>query len=240
MKYELCSVTDVGSKRDNNEDGFYINDICCYNTSKCFVYKIVDAPIIALVADGVGGTDAGEEATRLCVQLAHENPIPYDDDELIVLLDKMNKGILELRKTCDTACTIAGIILGEDSSYSFNLCDSKVYSLEKGFLNQISTDDTVSGLSGETTDVKEPLMQYLGKEFVLPHINIINHLSTYLICTDGLTDMISLDEIEKVLVEENEIKDIATILVGQAKKNGGLDNISLIIIKPIKEECNNG
>lgn len=240
MRYEICAVTDVGCKRLNNEDGFYINHMGSYNTAECFTYAKMDAPISAFVIDGVGGTQVGEEATRICIQIAQSNPTPYDDEELIVLLDKMNKGVIEARKACDTACTIAGVVLGEDSSNFFNLGDSRIYALEQGYLNQISTDDTVSGLSGEITDQKEPLMQYLGKEPVLPHIKQINHLSTYLICTDGLTDMVSLDEIESMFAEQDDIKLLASSLVEIAKRKGGFDNITLIIVKPIKEDSNNG
>lgn len=240
MKYEVCVITDVGSKRQNNEDGFYINNMGCYNTSECFIYEKVEAPLIAFATDGVGGTQVGEEATRVCVQTAQSNVVPYDDEELVVLLDKMNKSVVELRKTCDSACTIAGVVLGEDSSYFFNLGDSRVYAVEQGFLNQLSTDDTVSGLSGEESNGKEPLMQYMGRESVLPHIKQINHQSTFLICTDGLTDMLSLDDIEKLFSEQESIKVLAQTLVDKAKENGGFDNITLIIIKPIKEDSSNG
>ena len=240
MKYEICGITDIGCKRQNNEDGFYINNMGCYNTSECFLYKKIEAPLIAFVADGVGGTKAGEEATRVCIQTAQIENIPYDDDELIVLLDKMNKKVVEMRKSCDSACTIAGLVLGEDSCHFFNIGDSRIYALEQGFLNQLSTDDTVSGLSGEVSNGKEPLMQYLGKDNVLPHVKRINHLTTYLICTDGLTDIISLDEIETMFSEQKDIKVLASSLVAKAKEYGGFDNITLIIVRPIKEDINNG
>lgn len=247
MKYEVCAITDVGCKRANNEDGFYINNMGCHNTSECFIYEKIDAPLMAFVADGVGGTQAGEVATKICVETALNEKTPYDDDELIVLIDKMNKEVVEFRKSCDCACTLAGIILGEDSSYLYNVGDSKVYALEQGYLNQLSTDDTVSGLLSkmsalpeENGNAKEPLMQYIGKSPLLPHVEQINHLNTYLICTDGLTDMVSLDEIEKMFSEQQDLKVLASSLVANAKEKGGLDNITVIIVRPIKEECNNG
>ncbi|OQB13110.1 MAG: Serine/threonine phosphatase stp [Firmicutes bacterium ADurb.Bin193] len=244
MKYEVCAITDIGCIRQNNEDGFYINNMGCYNTSECFIYEKIDAPLIAFVTDGVGGSKAGEEATRLCIQTSQKETIPYDDNELVALIDKMNKGVIALRKTVDSACTLAGIVLGEDSSYIYNLGDSRVYVLEQGYLNQLSTDDTVSGLSGgnidDNVDIKEPLMQYIGKEAVLPHIKQISNMTQFLICTDGLTDMVSLDEIEKLFSEQNDIKKIAALLVSRAKEKGGLDNITLIIVKPVKEDGNNG
>lgn len=244
MKYEICAITDVGCIRQNNEDGFYINNIGCYNTSECFVYEKISAPLIAFVADGVGGSKAGEEATKICIQTAQNEVIPYDDNELITLIDKMNKCVVALRKTVDCACTLAGIILGEDSSYIYNLGDSRIYVLKQGYLNQLSTDDTVSGLSGansdNNSDIKEPLMQYIGKETVLPHIKQISNMTEFIICTDGLTDMVSLDEIEEVFSEPSDIKSVASSLVSKAKEKGGLDNITLIIVKPVKEDDNNG
>lgn len=244
MKYEICAITDVGCVRQNNEDGFYINNMGCYNVSESFVYEKIDAPLIAFVTDGVGGSKAGEEATKKCIQISQNENVPYDDNELIALIDKMNKGVIELRKTVDCACTLAGIVLGCDSSYVYNLGDSRIYALEQGYLNQLSTDDTVSGLSGYDpngdNNIKEPLMQYIGKETVLPHITQISNKTQFIICTDGLTDMVSLDTIEKILNEQNDIKQIASLLVSKAKEKGGLDNITLIIVKPIKEDCNNG
>lgn len=237
-------MTDVGCIRQNNEDGFYVNNMGCYNTSECFIYEKTEAPLIAFVADGVGGTKAGEEATKLCIQTTQKEAIPYDDNELIALIDKMNKGVAELRKTVDCACTLAGVVLSEDSSYIYNLGDSRIYVLEQGYLNQLSTDDTVSGLSGEklvdNTDIKEPLMQYIGKETALPHIKQISNMAQLLICTDGLTDMVSLDEIEKLFAEQKDIKITTSLLVSKAKEKGGLDNITLIIVKPVKEDGNNG
>lgn len=244
MKYEICAITDVGCVRKNNEDGFYINNMGCYKTSECFIYEKIEEPLIAFVADGVGGSKSGEEATELCIQISQKADIPYDDNEIIELIDKMNKDVVALRKTVDCACTIAGVVLGEDSSYIYNLGDSRIYALEQGYLNQLSTDDTVSGLSGnnlsENNDIKEPLMQYIGKETVLPHIKQVSNQTQFLVCTDGLTDMVSLDEIEKVFAQQENIKTIACLLLDKAKEKGGLDNITIIIIKPVKEDSNNG
>ena len=240
MKYEVCAITDVGCKRKNNEDGFYLNHMGCYNVAECFLYEHIFPPLLALVADGVGGSEAGEAATERCIQISQNETVPYDENGLISWIDKMNKSVVELKKSVDCACTLAGIVLGEDSSFIYNLGDSRIYILEQGYLNQLSIDDTASGLSdsADYEDRKEPLMQYIGKERVLPHIRQIRNDAQFLICTDGLTDMVSLDEIEKVFSERNDIKEIASLLVAKAKENGGVDNITLIIVKPYREDDN--
>lgn len=239
MEFEICIATDLGGLRKNNEDGFYVNDIGIYNTTEYFLYKKIKVPIFAFVADGVGGTRAGEEATGVCVKTALSSTIPYDDCEIIGFIDKVNQRVCELRMTIDTACTLAGILIGEDSIYSFNVGDSKVFSLSRGFLNQLSIDDTLSGLLGEITNDKEPLIQYTGKEGLLPHIKKVDKLSTFLICTDGLTDMLSLDDIELFFEKESDLKELTAKLVEQAKEKGGQDNITLIIIRPVKEGMGN-
>lgn len=235
MKFEICIATDVGCIRQNNEDGFYVNNVCCYNTTESFLYEKIDAPFLTFVSDGVGGSQAGEEATRMCVETAASNTTPYDDTELISLIDTMNKKTCELRKTVDTACTMAGVLVSEDSAFWFNIGDSRVYSLKQGFLNQLSIDDTVSGLSGEITDTKEPLIQYIGKVNALPHAKELGELTTLLICTDGLTDMLSLDEIEEILKEQDDFKIATSTLINRSKEKGGMDNITLILVRPIKE-----
>lgn len=240
MKFEICAATDIGCIRENNEDGFFCNNRCCYNTNECFHYEKAEAPVLVFVADGVGGSRAGEEATRVCVETAYSEPMPYDDNDLIGLIDKMNQEVCELKKSVDTACTLAGILLGEDSIYWFNLGDSRVYSLTQGFLNQLSVDDTLSGLSGDLAEGKEPLIQYVGKSGALPHMKELTGISTYLICTDGLTDLVSLDEIELLFEEESDIQKLANKLVARAKQNGGNDNITLMIIRPVKEGIGNG
>lgn len=236
MKFEICAVTDVGIKRQNNEDGFYINNMGCYEKEECFVYEKANTPVFVFVADGVGRSKSGEIATKTCIEEALSNDMPYDENDLIGIIDKMNQQVCEILKNVDTACTIAGMLISDDSSFSFNIGDSRVYSITQGFLNQLSTDDTISGLSGNESDSKEPLIQYLGKPRLSPNVKELRTISEYLICTDGLTDMLSLDEIEETFKSNNEIQIIAKKLIEQAKIKGGIDNISLIIIRPIKEE----
>lgn len=240
MKFEICAATNVGCIRKNNEDGFYVNGLGKSNSDDCFFYEKTKAPILAFVADGVGSTQVGEEATRLCIDTAYTEPMPNDDNDLIGLIDKMNKKVCSLKGSLDTACTIAGIFLGEDNLYWFNLGDSRVYSISQGFLNQLSVDDTLSGLSGDIAERKEPLIQYIGKSTAIPHIKETSNISTFLICTDGLTDLVSIDEIECLFKKEQNICVLVNKLIYCAKQKGGSDNITIIVINPLKEGKENG
>lgn len=237
MKFEICLITDKGLIRNNNEDGFFINDMGCAKTDECLIHTKKDAPLFTFVADGVGGSQMGELATELCIQTALNSPIPTDDTELVGLIEKMNIAVCTARNQNDTACTIAGMLLGEDSIHWFNIGDSRVYSVKNGYLNQLSTDDTISGISGEYSDKKEPLVQYLGKSSLMPHIEEIEPAPFFIICTDGLTDMVSLDRMEEIIKEKQDsVRILGISLLNEAKSKGGLDNISLIIIKPLKED----
>ena len=237
MRFEVCLITDIGCQRKNNEDGFYINNMGAFNIENSFLYEKIESPFITFVADGVGGSQQGEEATQLCIKTAMSSCVPEDDNELIQLIDRMNKTVCETRKNIDTACTLAGLLVGDDSIHLFDVGDSKVFSLNQGYLNQLSVDDTAAGISGEYTTEKQPLLQYMGKANCFPHLTEINPSSMFLICSDGLTDMVSIDEIEETVKEtKGNVKATALQLVHKAKENGGLDNITVIILSPVKED----
>lgn len=239
MIFKIYAGTDAGCKRTRNEDGILINNMGCYNSDFCFFNTCIKPPILAFVADGVGGSENGCIATQICITEAMKADIPSDDTELIGMIDAINKNVCEAKQIVDTACTIAGLLITEDTMYCFNIGDSKVFSFSHGFLNQLSIDDTFSGLSGEITADKEPLIQYIGKQTIMPHIDETNSMDGFLICTDGLTDMLSLDEIEAIVESSSDEQELLKELLRKAKINGGEDNVSAIIIKPLKE-INNG
>lgn len=231
MTYEICAVTDVGCIRSNNEDGFLVNSNYAYGRSYMSVHEIVDEPFTAFVMDGVGGSEYGEAAVKTGIEYILNSSSPISKYNLETIIYKMNEAIYSVAKTIDTAATIAGIVFS-DGVMTFNIGDSKIFSINKGYLEQISTDDTLSGLKGEEPSEKnEPLLQYLGKQSVIPHIRQIETGTWWLLCTDGLTDMVTIDRIEDILSETTNMQEICDTLVEEAKNNGGFDNITLILIK---------
>ena len=236
MRYEICAVTDVGCLRGKNEDGFYASESYAYGRSYMSAHEIAEPPFIAFVMDGVGGSEFGEKAVRTGIDFMCRGSLPLSQNELGDAICQMNSEIYELTKTMDTASTIAGLLFSGEK-IAFNIGDSKVYAINNGYMEQISIDDTLSGLSGgELSEQKEPLIQYLGKSSVVPHFRLLETGNLWLICSDGLSDMISIDRIEEILSFPMNMQGICDRLVEEAKQNGGYDNITVILIKECEED----
>lgn len=144
--------------------------------------------------------------------------------------------------------TLALIIVAQDKIFAYNMGDSRIYLFDKGELNQLSTDHTVAmekrrqGLVSDidgTEDMEEhQLTSCLGfldsegkalKEEVIPSIEIKGK-KRILICSDGLSDMLSFEEIKAILKKAKNTGIAASKLMSQALNNGGEDNITIIVL----------
>lgn len=235
MKRMINIITDKGCKRETNEDGFFINGLSCPNIEQCEVKLEAGDKYLCAVVDGVGGCAHGEIATEICVRRMGTLAIPETEGEVVQLLESLNDEVCSVASQIETACTIAGICSTEQQSFWFNVGDSRIYEVSHGYLNQLSTDDTASGLSGDLSEGKEPLLQYLGKKGIVPHIGVARKKAHYLICSDGLTDMVSLDEIEDIMASAG-FDEIGISLINAAKNAGGEDNITVAVIGAAQEE----
>lgn len=242
----ICAVTDIGLARDKNQDGFFVCGLSANNTKHKEIYlETDDSNSIALVADGVGSTSDGEYAVeRLITFFKNQQDLPIDE-----LINIINREIYDdaLSEKKNAATTVAGVIIGEKITV-FNVGDSKVFFVNNGYLDQKSTDDTMESLIIEAgidgsflyQSGKSPLTQCIGnsKERINVHISEIETENDILICTDGLTDSLELDEIEAVVKEKADIRKKMNSLIELAYKNGCEDNITIIIISFEKEPMN--
>ncbi len=237
MMFKIFAVTDIGNNRKENQDGYFING----NSAENIVYKEYDDvvnSVFAVVCDGVGSSDDGAYAVVKCNGYLKDNKIPEDKAGIISYLNDLNLYInkeAEREKLC-TATTIVGFIGTDNLKIIFNIGDSSAFIVNKGFLEKVSVDDTeyafVFGDSFEVPNVKSPITQFLGGGLlhIEPHIKEIK--SNYIIlCSDGLTDMVSIDEMEDIIANEKRINDIGNTLITRAKDRGGYDNITIVIIK---------
>ena len=124
--------------------------------------------------------------------------------------------------------TVAGLMLAPGRAVWFNVGDSRLYRCRDGRIEQLSVDDVPpgprSGLITQTlggAPVFVPIAPHIGgQELMLP--------SRFLLCSDGLTDMLPDDEIERALAESDE--DAVRALFAAAMQAGGVDNISVIVV----------
>lgn len=240
----IYAETDVGMVRQMNQDAYYISE---ENDN----YKL------CILADGMGGYTGGEIASRLaCVSAADyikknfEDGKPYTKEELMqIISDAMQQANAivyeksrEEKELEQMGTTLEICLIYNNRVFIGHIGDSRIYRIRQGIMRKITVDHSyVQKLVKDGTITKEEaihhpkknmLMKALGcEEIIEPDIMVkgFNSNDIILICSDGLTNMISEQEIYNIIVEN--IKTATQNLIKKAKELGGYDNITVIIIK---------
>ena len=190
----------------------------------------------ALVADGLGGHAAGEVASALAVAILRPMmPNLRTDGDIHAAISAVDTALYLAMEQYPglrgMGTTIAGVVMAGDHAVMFNVGDSRI-SADGGMgLKQLSTDDVVEG---------NLLTQCLGgaqeQISLAPHIVRLplKSVGTLLLASDGLSDMLSEDDISRIL--NSGPANPAAMLVEAALEAGGHDNVSVIVIEPSKNE----
>ncbi len=239
--------SDKGLRRTNNEDA-------------CFV-MLPDK--VYVVADGVGGSNAGEIASRTAVNgIANyitEHPIAEATNKYAIVnylqkcLDEANKEIFRLSHTYEEnsgmATTVVIVYAIDNKAYITNIGDSRAYLYRHGKLIQLTEDHTyvntlvkagiLSKEQAEVDERKNVITKALGAEpTVEPDFFQVEIMKDdiFVICTDGLYDEVENGEMIEVLNKNQSMSDVCTELINRANKNGGRDNITVICLKVTEED----
>ena len=254
MKINCCAICGPGSVRVDNQDNIYVNGTYRKDVSDntVFTYKCKTKKSgLFAVADGMGGGKHGELASLIAVE-ALSSKIKTQEDFLQCLM-KINNDICliaEQKGSSEMGTTFAGLNINGDYADLINIGDSRIFLYKNGSLLQLSYDHTavqqmVDNGVIEKSDVanhkdKHTLTQYLGipeSEFLIePYEKQIdvNTGDVYLLCSDGLTDMLGDKDIENILNDSQDINSWIKALYTNAIKNGGKDNISILLIEITK------
>lgn len=241
-----------GKIRQGNEDSLLLGSKVVTREnggSVCSWEEQPSIPFCIAVADGMGGHKAGERASALCCESLEAMKVDTEEQLQKTLCDINGVVFRESRKDSDLSgmgTTVAGLAFGQEDVFAFNVGDSRVYRVQNDqFLNKITKDDTPAQAledagAWEHDEVRpensHSLTQALGGSVKLREINPntypcgLRDRATYLLCTDGLTDMIGLDEMEKALEAETP-DSIVSALFEEAMRAGGKDNVSIIYLQ---------
>lgn len=225
-----CSaITHTGRVRSNNEDAIAVSAVCKDPLAR-WSGSLSPSTGWALVADGMGGHAAGEVASRLAVEFLRTVIEKLQtESEVASAINAVNQALYcamdQHPELSGFGTTIAGICLRGDHALIFNVGDSRIYISWRGVLRQLSHDDAVAGYL---------LTQCLGG--VNKPTNLSPHFlrvswprgASFLLCSDGLTDMVPDDHIQQILDER--IDNPADALIAAALEKGGVDNVSAIVI----------
>ena len=259
VSLEACVISCAGRVRKNNEDNYYLfgsikedNNIPEWHLNKGWKGSLG----LAAVFDGMGGGDAGEIASMLAAENVTAWPIVDVLVEGRAQLLEINQKILaknrEMNNAIGMGTTFAGIYFDTDKALAVNIGDSRSYLLRAGQMLQLSKDQSQgqrlidAGIMNEEEARKTPswsrIDQFLGfdpdqKAPLYPYCSDTIYLQPqdiFLICSDGISDMLSASAIEMVLKQEETAEELTERLVREALSNGGKDNITAIVIKILK------
>jgi protein phosphatase len=256
LKLQYAGKTDVGNKRDHNEDDL----------------RLVPEENLYMVADGMGGHASGEVASKMAVETVQEFFQETSEDEEMTWPYKMDKdlGYEENRLTAgiklanlriyETASqnsaqrgmgtTIVAVLFSEEDAYFGHVGDSRIYRLRDDTLEQVTDDHSLlndyikmKDLSEEEIENfphKNVIVRALGmKETVQVDVakKVPQHGDIYLLCSDGLNAMTSDEEIERIMVDhKDDLETGCNELIDSANENGGKDNVTVALVKVLKEE----
>ncbi len=247
----ICDGTyrDVDFKPGRDNVSSSESQTCNFSTEPCAIIGCLtsDAPSLLGVFDGMGGEECGEEAALLAAKKAAGTALGKEREEsLLEFCRQANAGICCYadRNGVQNMGTTAAMLAFDPEGISLcNIGDSKIFvSTEEG-MRQISEDH----LSIAPYGYKAPLSQYLGIppiEMQIEPYTASRHFhrgDVYLICSDGLTDMVTEEEIAEILesvrdfcedrvkLVEEALSEAAQQLLARALENGGKDNITIIL-----------
>ena len=252
---EYAYTCHIGKIRNNNEDNFW----CCGDSLEAQnqgmshirsgYMKQSEYPLLA-VFDGMGGESCGEMAAFLAAEACGEHfktakdGIRNDPEEFLnEICESMNQAICDYGRTNkinSMGTTAALLAFAEDAVYSCNLGDSRIYKSDREKFYQISRDHVL----GRSLFGKAPLTQYLGMEEenlqLEPSISRqeIKIGDRFLLCSDGITDMLSDGEIADILSRDIPVAKTVEILVDRALKKGGRDNITVVLCEIMEQPRN--
>lgn len=255
IKVSTAAGTHIGCVRHNNEDNFYINGFFKENTDEesCFCADNETRDVYTFaVCDGVGGESCGELASLLAVQQLKEFDGKSLCGNLMEYAESANDVVCgEIReKRLRMATTVAILTISGENVSLCNMGDSRIYLYRDGELTQVSHDHTrlqrmVDSGAIRPEDAKllkkdHVLTQFLGvfpQEFMIePYIDETVKLhdgDIFLLCSDGLSDMVEDDDICQLLQDHGSRppEEIVDELTDAALEGGGRDNITTIVVK---------
>ena len=241
---KAVGISDIGKCRKNNEDAYYIS--------------AGDDPAenLYLVADGMGGCNAGEVASSSAIEafLAHfwkEMKHATTEDMLDMMAGAMTAANQEVytksnsaREFAEMGTTIVAAAVREDKVYVAHVGDSRAYIFRKREMIPLTTDHSyVMELVKMGNITKEEAATHPKRNVITRAIGIKNRVEAdtvirplqkndiLVLCSDGLSGMLKDEEMAKILNKRTELEKKAELLVEEANKKGGFDNISLILVQ---------
>jgi len=256
MRIDIAAQTDVGRRKQNNEDFF---GVFREDTPGL---RLFDEGAMLVVADGLGGHMGGEIASKLAVSILKDklkeqpSTLPENDDEsnksgIITVLSegirqanesihRTNMDLIKRGRPMGT--TLLGVVVERKKVHIANVGDSRCYHIRDGDIIAKTEDHSwvdeqvklglMSRSEAESDARRNLVTRCIGTD---PEVSVDTYVwhvvpgDLLLLCTDGLVNMVKDADIRDVFRKRGASAEIATRLVNLANENGGRDNITVIV-----------
>ncbi len=233
---EAYGASDPGCVRSNNEDYFLV----------------VPALGLYLVADGMGGAQAGEHASRLAAetiqQAVEQNGKAMDSDGLVVAFNRANQRVMEEAardpQMEGMGTTLVAAVENNGDLLVASVGDSRVYTFENGALQPVTEDQTWVNEVGRRLGIdEENLKNHPMRHVLTMAIGVSDNLRVHthrivptpgmliLLCSDGLHGVVSEEEIKNALSSAGSLEAKSKELIATARSRGGPDNITTVLLR---------
>lgn len=240
LKVSVAGLTDTGRIRKNNEDSFLIK-------------RLNDNSVLCVVADGMGGQEYGEVASRIVVQTFHQETSRLAGDNNIMqwLHNTVENAQSEVLRQLDQlnpengmGSTLVAGVFADDRCYLANVGDSRAYLLRGNNMQRLTKDHSLmeimldKGLIQPDEAYSHPrrgeITRFIGQKNDL-EVDIdqqsIQSGDILLFCSDGLWEMVRDKDMESLLKYKRDPVKAVQALIKQANLSGGVDNITAVVVQ---------
>ncbi len=236
---QSSGITDTGSKRKNNQDSIFFSD-----------EPVGSLPNLYIVADGMGGHRAGDRASRMAIDITVEfikkstieNPIAILKRAMIYANNEIYKSANKDPDLVGMGTTMVAAVALDGKLYVANVGDSRLYvvgndirqiTMDHSLVEEMIRSGELERKKGRNHPEKNIITKAMGsRDEVVPDFFEIEMEpeDKYVLCSDGLSNMVEDDEIRDIVMDYHDIADAARALVDRANYYGGSDNISVVIV----------
>lgn len=265
LKTSAALVCSIGCVRKNNEDNFYfmgdVMTLSNINEGAHIVQQYTDATQLYAVMDGMGGQNSGERASCIAAELLMKRADrvmkaipPTSMEEYACEASRIiyEDGVAQGMTKANQGTTLAMLLFKEGVAHVGNVGDSRVFLLREGKLHQLSKDHSpVYALyfSGQITELQmrthpknNIIDQYLGMNPAKMPMEYMYYASEelcagdrFMLCSDGLTDLVPQEHIQLYLAEARTPDEAACKLVKTALERGGKDNTTCMVVDVVDD-----
>lgn len=243
---QSCSITDIGKRRKLNQDSVFVSEGKIGNLSNLFI-----------VADGMGGHNAGDYASKYTVEMM-EQQIRFSQltDVETILCEAISRANYDIRQIAGRdeslsgmGTTVVAATISNDILQVANVGDSRLYIIRPDEIRQITRDHSLVEEMVRMGGIdRSAARSHPDKNIITRAVGALDSIEVdffreelkrgdmVLLCSDGLTNMLEDEEIRNIVNSEASLLEKGKRLVDAANENGGKDNISVILVASLEEQ----